>query len=845
MKKALYTLGAVTLSMVAANAYAQSSVTEDWAINTPFEWSDYSSTEGVEISGATATVQAFCLNVAGLPVSPSGGFTPIILSNGGKVKFFDNPDAAIPSEETWSENDQAVSDASDGWSWSDLAGYQGKVDYLPFDWVISGTGNEIYLDSYCEMRGTITGEGDVTIYVSNRSKVNFQCGNAKNDANKAFAGTIYFKSLDGYTCDTITVGTEFRPGDPGVGVMNTKTYKGSCTIINLEGMSNVVWNQTGANSQVVPNIAGACEIRTGGMPYINGYADAGNNASEFAYNATWTGGTTSHSFEYYGNGIAFNGPINQLGTYFYVRSSPAVYFNSAEPSLSQFVNSFSQRGTGITGGTGWADIYANNAARANIISAGYPYDAIGEMTWRGITLSSGNVVRIDFEGDKSDVLNVTETFQFFSGRNDINLGLSEQYFLSATPGKYKVINATTLDAGYSTVVDTIGYQVWDNNGCTYVVRSVKGGEQIVSAATGETFTAQPGDSIGVASFSNLASKYGATCMDGNRPYYVIKEWGVGSYTDGKSTDNKYIGSKEADYDGTYAPNAEQIGVAGIRAAGGAWVANSDRVADSLAWEKVWADFVAAHPVSDSRERVSIDDGSVIPGTVGDSVFVTYSYVHTNDGISGGHNWNNANANASYKTYPYAGAKTYTYYYYSNNTLLVKASGKVRDAAGDSISAYTINNTMPAVRYAGTKEVRYTAVDGSDSIVVENDPATAYESFCTGKINVPQVDGTAIRYWFDFTAFMTDGIIALCYEKVDAEGNITETNANALGVCTDETLVNDNQVDIQTVVKEHAVVKSRQIYTLDGKKVNDLVKGFNLVKTEYTDGSVRTVKMFVK
>lgn len=850
--KRFYALAVAALACV-ANANAQSEVTEDWDIVTAFEWSEKSSTEGVSIYGATATVKAFSLQIAGLPVSPSGGFSPITLGNGGVLRFFDNPEYAMPSEDTWDENDQMYSDEW-GHTWDDLVGYQGSVTELPFDFVIEGEGNEIHLDSYCSMGGTLTGNGSVTIFASNRSAINFVCANPLNVACPTFNGIIYFKSLDGYTCDTISVGGNYRPGVYNSGALGTKAYNASSSVIDLSGLNNPVWKQNTGNSQVIPPIKGNCEILVANFPYVNG-AIAMNGTSPvlnedgttqnavFEYDGTWTlGGSTTHDFEMYGNSVAFNGPINGQQRFFYVRSAAEVYFNSEEPSCSGFLQSISQRGTGFTGGTGFADIdYGPNGGRVNTLSAGYPYNTVGEMTWKSIHLYNSNVVRFDFAGDKSDVFHVVNQYHFNPGRNDYKLGFADDFFNTAVPGNYLVIDAgrDSLDAGFSTFNDTIGYEIWDNNGPTYCIRSVHGGEVIIDAVTGEERVAAPGDSIGAASFGNLASKYGATIMDGNRPHYVIKEWGFGTYSDGKSVDERYIGQAAADYDGTYVINPDQVGT---------WARGAEGYYnDSLAWEAVWEQFKADHPCSDPRTAVGTDDPSVIPGTVTDSIFLTYSLRLNEEGNWVGHAWswkNGSGSESSVKGYPYAGAITKPYYYYSANTFYLDQSGTVLSPAGDSIAYSFSKQTFPATLYANKLEQHATDVNGADSVYYVNDPASAYKSYSSSKIAVPQADGSVIRYWFDLKNLMTHGVIALCYEQVDGEGNVTKTNAAADGSCTDEEIVNsDQKLDIKTVLKEKHAVASRAIYSIDGKRLNTYVKGLNVVTTKYTDGTIETKKVF--
>lgn len=851
--KRFYALAVAALACV-ANANAQSEVKEDWDIVQPFDW-EIGGKEGVAIYGVTATVKTFALQVAGLPVPQTGLWTPVVLGNGGVLKFFDNPEFDLPSEDTWSDADQELSDEY-GWTWDDLAGYQGSATELPFDFVIEGEDNEIYLDSYCTMGGTITGSGDVTIYCTDRTQLNFVCAKTVAEEVHAFTGNIYLKCLDGYACDTLVFGKGFRIANEA-GLISAGNYVGATSVLNVEGLNNAVLDMTAIGSKAcIPPIAGKAVVKAGNMPHIyttNGLAWYETPTRVVPIDYTLEGGG-SGALELYSGTTWIRAPFNESGAQIYLRSNGSLIVDSEEPCFSNHTSSVSARGansdawgkSGFVGGHGYIDQYIDNNSNPVVVSAGHPIDnaelgwnALGELTVKGFTVRNGNVVRVNFAGDKSDVLNVVETYTFFSGRNDFNLDFASDYFNTATPGHYKVINAGVLDAGYTTVNDTIGYEVWDNNGSTYCIRSVHGGEVIIDAVTGEERTANPGDSIGQASFGDLEKKYGATIMDGNRPHYIIKEWGRGSYTDGKSLDDRYIGSVLAEYDGTYVINPDQIGT---------WARGAEGyVNDSLAWEAVWEQFKADHPCSDPRTAVGTDDPSVIPGTVGDSIFLTYSLRLNESGEWVGHSWswkNGSGYESSVKGYPYAAAMTYAYYYYSNNTLYLNQSGTVLSPAGDSVAYSFSKQSLPATLYAAQLEQHATDVNGADSVYYVNDPASAYKSYSSSKISIPQADGSVIRYWFDLKNLMTFGVISLCYEKVDAEGNVTETNANAEGDCKDVDIVNsDQKLDIKTVIKEKHAVASRVIYSLDGKRLNTYAKGLNIVTTKFTDGSIETKKVF--
>lgn len=809
MKKIYAFVAAVAAASTLASA--QTVVTSDYDVVLPWDISDEVNPAGLTIIGATATVKDFALNVAGFPKSyaTSGVWQPVTLSNGAVVKFFDEPAFAYPSAENWEESEVAIDNE---WTWDDCALYASTS--INNDWVIEGTGNEIYLDSYCEFNGTITGTGELTLYVTNNTVINMQCGNTHNEVTPAFQGVIYVKTLDGYTCDTINVGTNFKVGQLGSGAMNNKTYAGSCTKVDLTSFGgNIVWKQTGANSLVYPAIVGAGEIMTGNYPYFNGVVDAEGNPVCHEYDAKITlAGSTTHDFEVYGNDLAFNAPITGAQRFFYVRSSAAIYFNSKEPSCSEFTNDVSQRGTGFTGGTGYADIsYWPNTGRVNTLSAGYPYWTVGQMTWKSANPQNGNVVRFDFDEEgHSDVLNMANLYTMFAGDNQVAVSVVGDGF-APKAGNYKVINGA-IDAGMSTYVDTVGYEVWDNNGSTYCIRSVKGGEVIVDAVTGEEKVAAPGDSIGAASFGNLASKYGATIMDGNRPYYLVAEWGPGSFSNGQPTDGSY---KNTEDPALYSANPAQMGTA---------------FTDSAAWEAVWQQFLADHPCSDPRVAVGADDPSVIPGTVTDSIFLTYCLRLNEEGSWVGHSWswkNGSGYESSVKGYPYACARTFAYYYYSNNK--VRHNNYVKSfvaATGDSCTVSFPTQTYP---------IDVTVYDNADSTEFH-----VVKRWYTVWQGVPQADGTTINYRFNYKNYISDGIIAIETQVIDATGAVV--SEDLFEDKTDEIINNDDLDDIKTVLKDTHAVKTRAIYTLDGKRVNTYQNGINVVTVEYTDGTVETKKV---
>jgi hypothetical protein len=105
-------------------------------------------------------------------------------------------------------------------------------------------------------------------------------------------------------------------------------------------------------------------------------------------------------------------------------------------------------------------------------------------------------------------------------------------------------------------------------------------------------------------------------------------------------------------------------------------------------------------------------------------------------------------------------------------------------------------------------------------------------YTTSKLNVAQANGDTVQYWFDFTKFFTDGVIALCSEEYPA-------------VDLTQDPVNGSVSGIGTINKEVKAVAARTILSLDGKRLNTYAKGLNIVKTRYTDGTVEVKKVFFR
>lgn len=811
MNKKLYTLAiAALVGAASANAQSIQVLSKDATGTQPFEWEDWSG-PGLTIAGATLTMSEFCLNTCGLPFSSGESIT---LSNGGKVKFFDNPDVAYPLSAEYPD-------------YADYMKKDGKdVEEIPFNWVIDGDGNEIYLDSYCTMGGTITGSGSVTIYVTDNTTLKFACGK-KDDSG--FTGTIILKSLPGYTCSNLKFAAGFEIGKVG-GLLAAAEYAATTTVLDITNLSSPKLDFSALGTKArIPAIKGKGTIVVPKTPHLAGISnvvwhDPEITAIPLEVDVEGGSAATDAATEIYST-VWMKGQERTEGNQVYVRHEGALIVDSKEPCFVNHTGPVSLRGAGsektaLLCGNGWIANGVDNNTNGVVLSAGHPSDnaaldwnRIGSLTISKVTTRQNNILRVDMAGKNVDVINVTDVYTMFEGANTISLGLNEDFFLSAVAGNYKVINGN-IDAAMMAYNDTIGYEVWDNNGCAYVVRSVKGGEKVVSAVTGEEFIAQPGDSIGSATFGQLESKYGATCMDVNRPHYVVVNWGPGSFSNGMSTDEKNFEDPAL-----YTPNANKQ--------------------DYQQWLDTWEKFKAEHPVSSSHEAVGPEDKSVIPGTVNDSIFVTYSTYFTADGEMGGHDWSwkNGSGYAVSANSDRGAAITYSYYYYSNNTVKINQSGKFLNAAGEEVP-YAWNVSFPRT----SKPV----LDAEGNPVLNEDGSAqtveiaAADQYKTDEVVFVNADGSSVNYWFDFKNFLTDGVITLGSKKVAADGKVSDVQ----DASADPSKTINDPTSIETMLKENVVPKSRSIFTLDGKQLKSCVKGLNIVITEYTDGSVDTKKVFV-
>ncbi len=767
------------LSACASLAFAQQEFNSDVTLD-----SNYSDNyDGdVVITNCTVTIGFEQGNTTALPFLSGETIT---LSEGGKVKFFDSPETAYPEPE-------------DG-DWSNFQDAAGQnITAMPFNWVIDGDDNEIYLDSYCTMGGTISGSGTLTIYVSRNTVINSVCAYAANTDFPAFEGTICFKALDGYEVDSLRLGADFRPGytnADGAGAFSFAAnrmdiYAATTTILDVSALNNPV---IVCAPGIVPQIEGACTLRVPGSYTVLAAAGVSNGYDAVIEGGTSTAGRFSHMT---GGTLIMNegSRFDATYDYFYNRSSSTVIINSKEPSFSN-VNNISMRAASLTCGNGYIDTnLSTNSGRTGHYTAGdSAVGSVGTLTIRDLYMYQGSVIDVDFDNaGNADRLVIPGTMHFFSGRNDFTLRLPSDFFLNPQVKNYKVIDAVTYDADMKYLLDTIGFFFLNPSGYYEV------------SAEGDTTNYTYPSTL-------LKAHPNAQVLEvNNREMDSLRVWPRGTYADGSD-------AYDDEYQNTTSP--ENYIPAHPWPLGGAKAYLTDDPDD-------W--FYNAVDSLEARE--------IVPGT-GDSV----KYYKSNLGCIHGSSFGSFNDDASY-----VGAITYPYYYWSDNQIQLNGfkSGTFQAPDGSTfnieykgttdkeaevptygISAYT----WPITRY--NRQVNVS--DEGDTISI--DTLGSYIDWSTKftPIIVPQANGDTIHYWFDFKNIFTSGNIALCAQVHKADGTVEE----------EQNPTNNDPSDIKTALKETHAVASRVIRTLDGRRVNAYQRGVNIVTTRYTDGTIETKKLF--
>ena len=262
MKKSFYLFAAAAMAL-STNAYAQVEITADTEIDSPAEWTGYSDENGTMIVNATVTITNPVVNYCAFAYVNG---EPVILGGNAKIKFHDTPETdAITLED-------AAAEAWDNYV-SDING--NLTTAIPYHFIVQGEGNEIYLDSRCTLGGTITGDGNLTIYMSENDILDCTFYETGVDAegnptfNGAYAlteftGTLYIKALDGYKCDTIWTGDAY-PGRNATGTFNANNvyniipHTMDVTALNKPVITRTT--QTGTAHASYPLIHGAATVK--------------------------------------------------------------------------------------------------------------------------------------------------------------------------------------------------------------------------------------------------------------------------------------------------------------------------------------------------------------------------------------------------------------------------------------------------------------------------------------------------------------------------------------------------------------------------------------------------------
>lgn len=717
MKKRFYSIFAVAAA-VAVSANAQAVIDADMEIAYPADEGDFAGETDIIIAGATVTFANEAMNTCAFPFT--NGNETVTLMEGGKVKFFDSPETAYPNPRDFTDMEGA------NWSTYMQNGDGSDVTAIPFNWIIEGTGNEIYLDSYCTLGGTLSGTGDVTIYCGNKNTINFNCYFASNTAAPEFTGTLYLKTLDGYSCDTITFASGW-PGSSADGISYTKTS-------GQWGSIPFTMDITGAGSPVLYVASGHSawpKITGEGTIYIGNRFAFWRNRLPSYYDVTIEGGASGNNdFEIYpGATIAFNAPVTAINRYAYHRTGQLLLINSQVPSFSNIANGFSLRDkNGSIGGDGYIDtsVGGKDGSTINVYPGHDGANSIGVLTVKSLWLYNNNGVAFDFDGQTSDKIVSVDSANFSGSNTRVWLNLMENFLDNPKVGNYKMLDGKCVTA-MQPVNDTLGY---------YVVDSVM---SYIHVPTGDTITY----------YSKIFRGMG------NREIDTLAFWGLGTGTGADYVPSPNKISAEDWQLGTYSADA----------------------------------------------RAAIEARQFMPYTND-----TIKYLDEN-----GHKLTGTDL-------PILGAYDFIY----NFNLDVKNNAmKLKQPTGDSLSIardffhFTFKNTETDPETNEEKTVmRYTTNRFTRTTFAENG-----------------VDTVKTEYWFDFTYFFTNGVIALCSEEYP------EVDLNRE--------YNNGPSDINTVNKETHAVLNRTIYTIDGKRVNTYVKGLNIVTTRYTDGTIETKKVFFR
>ena len=779
MKKRFYLVCAAAL--MATGAFAQANYHYDTVIEGAQELSDdtywdlFFGIDNVMIpAGSSLTSTDLVFNFAGIP---SDADNHIRLDNGGVFKFFSSPERATITQDDL-----------------DMYGYEyvGSMTETPYCFYVTGTGNEIYLGEGQKVGGSIVGDGDVTVYVGKGTTFNFattkwvsaamQSASLTENDTIIFSGHLYVKSLTGEPIDTINFGTAF-PGSTAGNVSYAKNeFNQPQFVLDINGVEGVVLYASA--SAAWPRIDGKGVVRS-----ATTWIKPTDVFGQTVYDVDFEGGRDANTaVEYYGAGgsdapqdIVFNGNINSVGNYWYIRNDGDIKLNGS-CMLTNVVNGLSSREGGIISGDGYVNSTVaprSPSHRAMWMSAGQGRNSIGTLTvdyYYNPSDAAGGL-EFDFDGKDADQIVFLQEGVLSSGSQAVKINFMDSFFNGLpTTGNYQVLKGNVVE-GATAINDTIGYYVYDNE-MNFAVR----GED---PETPDTITYA---SALVKRFPGIATNgdYTKSGYDGN-------EEGVGG-------NNRYCHALLYWGEGT--------------GEGADYQRNPARPANH-------ADFTEDAPLTLALNAVNAKVGEtagIIPNTNDSAWFVGH------DLLAGFGADNNA---VKPILYQYDKVVNYDFVFSTNAVEKVWSEGDTL-----KLAANTLRNTFKTENGTYVEET-VTGSDGQDSIVSVFKGDGTYSYNFETKPFVIKVGEKETNYWFNFQYFFTDGIIQLLSDErseVSKDEAPVEHQGGSSG--------------IQTTLKEQKAVAARTIFTIDGKRVNSYQPGLNIVTVRYTDGSVETKKVFM-
>ena len=779
MMKKFYLVCAAALMAFGASAttgasYEYSTVVNgDESIDGVTCWSYMFANNVLIPAGSSLTSTALVFNYIAVPMDMDNH---IRLDNGGVFKFYSDPETSAITE-------------------ADLmmypTSYAGSLTETPYSFYVTGTDNEIYLGEGQKLGGSIIGDGDVTVYVGKGTTFNFattkwvsgvmqNLPGYENDT-LIFSGHLYVKSLTGEPIDTINFGTAF-PGATAGNVSYAKNeFNQPQFVLDINGVEGVVLYASA--SAAWPRIDGKGVVRS-----ATTWIKPTDVFGQTVYDVDFEGGRDANTaVEYYGAGgsdapqdIVFNGNINSVGNFFYVRNDADIKLNGSA-MLSNVVSGLSSREGGLISGDGYVNSSIaprSPSHRAMWVSAGQGRNNIGTLTmdyYYNPSDAAGGL-EFDFDGKDADRLIFLEEGQLSSGSQAVKFNLMDSFFDGfPTTGNYLVLRGNVVE-GATAINDTIGYYVYDNE-MQFAVRSED---------------PETPDTIQYA--STLAKRFPgiATNGDHSKSGYDGDENGIGG-------NNRYCHALLYWGEGT--------------GEGADYQRNPNRPTNH-------ADFTEDAPLTVAINAVNAKVGEgagYIPNTNDSAWFVGHEL------IAGFGAENNA---VKPILYQYDKVVNYDFVFSTNAVEKVWSEGDTL-----RLSANTLRNTFKTENGTYVNDT-IPGSDGQDSIVsVFKGDGTYTLNFETKPFAI-KVGEKEVNYWFNFQYFFTDGIIQLLS---DENSEVSKDEAP---------VAHPSDTGIETTLKETKAVAARTIFTIDGKRVNSYQPGLNIVTVRYTDGSVETKKIFM-